>query len=140
MQPNEVPIFIFPAACWAPNFLVKMETVRILCKYALSLGANILSLQLVLSFSELSVHDDYIKDERGGWGGRLGAREEQSTREVQEEPAELLEGKMQQEPICSAPLPRQSQRNDRASPSFCSSCVHSPICVSTSVLARLASR
>lgn len=64
----------------------------------------------------------------------MGAREEQSTREVQEEPAELLEGKMKQEPICSAPLPRQSQRNDRASPSFCSSCVHGPICVSTSCL------
>lgn len=28
MQPNEAPIFIFPGACWAPNFLVKMETVR----------------------------------------------------------------------------------------------------------------
>lgn len=67
-------------ACWPPTSLFKWKlSDGILCKHVLSLGANILSLQLVLSFPKLFVHGNYIKDERRGWGGRaVGSTREQS--------------------------------------------------------------
>lgn len=57
-----------------------METVRQdFVQTCAFLGANILSLQLVLSFPKLFVHGSDIKDERPGWGGRaVGSTREQS--------------------------------------------------------------
>lgn len=66
---------------------------RILCKHALSLGANILSLQLVLSFSELFVHGDYIKDERGRWGGLSAAPENRANTKCRKSRLNGSEGK-----------------------------------------------